>query len=83
MGKKKSRATYVSKGERRSVQKMPDGRSVLERELDATQALARGKRVYETIPNPNPHETNKRFIRVRREPPPRPKSDGGKTRTKQ
>lgn len=66
---KKKRAHQTSKGERRSMQKLDVGRSQLDRELDALSALRKNKRVWETIPNPNPNETAKRFIRVRRENP--------------
>jgi hypothetical protein len=72
MGKKKSRATETSKGERRNVSKSVT--KVLRREYiefnyvdrinNQTEAFRRGKNVVVTIPNPNPNETNKRFIRV-------------------
>ena len=40
------------------------GVSTVEKQLFKLQALAKGKRVMETRPNPNPNETNKPFIRV-------------------
>ena len=40
------------------------GVSAVEKQLFKLQALAKGKRVMETRPNPNPNETNKPFIRV-------------------
>ena len=70
MGKKKSRANQVSKGERNS-----DARNIVkarrrdymqssERMTNQLAAFLRGKNVMLTIPNPNKNETNKRFIRV-------------------
>ena len=35
-----------------------------ERLMNQLKAFRKGKRVMVTIPNPNPNETNKRFIRV-------------------
>lgn len=54
-------ARAVSKKIRNSVRK---DRSVADRYLAQMSAWARGKRTMVTIPNPNPNETNKRFIRV-------------------
>jgi len=65
MGKKKSRAKYVSKGERHAI--APENRvkrDPIKNILDKQEAFSKGKKVYFTIPNPNPNETNKRFIRV-------------------
>jgi len=71
MGKKKSRATETSKGERRSVSKsvtkavrrnyMNNDFARMRNQFDA---FNKGKNVMVTIPNPNTNETNKRFIRV-------------------
>ena len=71
MGKKKSRATQVSKGERNNVNKdvskalrrdyMQNDLARLSNQIDA---FKRGKNVMVTIPNPNTNETNKRFIRI-------------------
>jgi hypothetical protein len=71
MGKKKSRATETSKGERRNVSKSVtkalrreymSGRSA--RVNNQIIAFLKGKNVMLTVPNPNTNETNKRFIRV-------------------
>lgn len=65
MAKKKPRAKYTSKGERRSIATVGgDDRSVLQKDLDKFHAFTKGKKVFMTIENPNPNETNKRFIRV-------------------
>lgn len=64
MGKKVKRKTYVSKGERRNVAYTPDTWSSIERELFKVRALAKGKRVCFTIPNPDKNNTKARFIRV-------------------
>jgi len=71
MGKKKSRATQTSKGERNNVNKdvskslrrdyMQNDLARLNNQIDA---FKRGKNVMVTIPNPNTNETNKRFLRV-------------------
>jgi len=71
MGKKTSRATQTSKGERRSVNKSVT--KALRREYMSScsgrvnnqiTAFLKGKNVMLTVPNPNTNETNKRFIRV-------------------
>ena len=72
MGKKKSGETETSKGERRSVSKSVTKAlrrdyiefNYVDRINNQTEAFRRGKNVVVTIPNPNPNETNKRFIRV-------------------
>jgi len=71
MGKKKSRATETSKGERRSVSKSVTKavrrdymNNDIERIRNQLDAFNNGKNVMLTIPNPNTNETNKRFIRV-------------------
>ena len=70
MGKKKSRATQTSKGERNNVRKdilksMRRERSHLEITYNKLKVFSKGKRVMVTIPNPNAKtESNKPFIRV-------------------
>ena len=66
MGKKRSRATQTSKGERRSVANgLGDDRSEMKKMIDKMDAFRKGKNVMLTIPNPNKNETKKPFIRVR------------------
>jgi len=72
MGKKKSRAKYTSKGQRRSMDTRPlkavrRERHPLRNLLNKIDSFVDGKKVYLTIPNPNPKETNKPYIRVRAE----------------
>ena len=43
------------------------GVSTADRLLNQLDALGKGKRVMETIPNPNTAQTNKPFIRVQKE----------------
>ena len=38
-----------------------------EKLLNRLNALGKGKRVMETIPNPDPAQTNKTFIRIQKE----------------
>ena len=72
MGKKKSRAKQVSKGERRSVnlkvaaaaRKMRDEEQPFRRILDQQAAWKKGKNVVLTVHNPNKTETNKMYIKV-------------------
>ncbi len=70
MGKKKSRATQTSKGERRNVAKwlrkaMKKDISGLSEYANKWEAYSKGKKVMVTIPNPNAKsESNKPFIRV-------------------
>ena len=65
MGKKRSRATQTSKGERRSVANgLGDDRSEMKKMIDKMDAFRKGKNVMLTIPNPNKSETKKPFIRV-------------------
>ena len=71
MGKKKSRATQTSKGERCNVSKSTIKavrRNYMNNDLarmrNQFDAFNKGKNVMVTIPNPNTNETNKRFIRV-------------------
>ena len=70
MGKKKSRATQVSKGITHQ-KKSPilkavrrDYRNSAKRMQNQLEAHMKGKRVVLTIENPNKNETNKPFIRV-------------------
>lgn len=70
MGKKKTRAHQVSKGERRPID--PRWRKEYRREYNGSitqmqnkvDAWLKGKNVMLTIENPNKNETNKKFIRV-------------------
>ena len=71
MGKKKSRSTQTSKGERRSVSKSTTKalrrdykNNDLARMRNQLDAFDKGKNVMVNIPNPNTNETNKRFLRV-------------------
>jgi|TARA_B100001093_G_C26296785_1_gene787657 hypothetical protein len=65
MGKKRSRATQTSKGERRSVANgLGDDRSELKKMIDKMDAFRKGKNVMLTIPNPNKQATREPFIRV-------------------
>jgi hypothetical protein len=65
-GKRSSGTSYVSKGivgttKSRSKQD-PDYPAL--RMMNQLKAYQAGKNVVLTIPNPNPNETNKRFIKV-------------------
>lgn len=66
MGKKVKRKKYSSKGERPNVSNANSFNlwSLLDRALFKAKARAAGKRVCETIPNPDKSKTNARFIRV-------------------
>ena len=65
MGKKRSRASQTSKGERRNVVNgLSDDRTELQRVNDKMRAHVKGKNVMLTIENPNKSETKKPFIRV-------------------
>ena len=65
MGKKKSRASQTSKGERRNVVNgLGDDRSEMEKVNDKMKAFLKGKNVMLTIENPIKSETAKPFIRV-------------------
>jgi len=70
MGKKRSRDTQTSKGQRPNVNKKirndvrRDYMDSLDRSINQMKAYAKGKRVMLTVPNPNKNETNKRFIRI-------------------
>lgn len=68
-GKKSSGVHKTSKGERRNVSVQNSGkserrnRSPLDDALNKQKALAKGKTVVFTIENPDPKQTNKRFIK--------------------
>ena len=70
MGKKKSRATQVSKGQRDSVNKKllnslrRDYVGTMAQRNNQLKAWRAGKNVVLTITNPNSKETNKPFIRA-------------------
>lgn len=69
MGKKKTRAKYVSKGkypvtDKKLSNAVRRDRPETEKFWKQLQAYLKGKRVWLTIPNPNPNETNKRFIKI-------------------
>ena len=69
MGKKKMRSKYVSKGQRVSMspeitKAVARDVTVLDTMMNKLDAYNKGKRVWLTIPNPNPKETKARFIRV-------------------
>ena len=69
MARKKSRAQYRSKGQRRSVSKwvtkaMKKDVPPLVRLRRQREAFNRGKNVMLTIPNPNKQETREPFIRI-------------------
>lgn len=66
MGKKRLRGKYISKGSRRNVatKNCFDTWTILDRAIFKAKALAAGKRVMETIPNPDKENTKARFIRV-------------------
>lgn len=66
MGKKRTRSTTVSKGERRSVaagvKLVRQGRSELEKALNKLKAWRAGKNPWITVPGPSKKEA---FVRVR------------------
>ena len=74
MGKKRSRATQVSKGivnqnpnsntKRISKAQRREYMQSGDRMYNQLLAFMRGKNVMVTVPNPNTNETNKRMIRV-------------------
>ena len=69
MARKKSRAQYTSKGQRRSVSKwvtkaMKKDVPPLVRLSRQREAFNRGKNVMLTIPNPNKQENREPFIRI-------------------
>jgi hypothetical protein len=66
MGKKKSRAQYVSKGivGTTKSRSKSDEDYKSRRAYNQMKAFIAGKNVVLTIPNPNKNETNKPFIKV-------------------
>lgn len=72
MGRKKSRTSQISKGERPSVnqkiangaRKMRDEAQPFRQILDQQAAWKKGKNVVLTVRNPNKNETNKMYIKV-------------------
>jgi len=70
MGKKKSRAHQVSKGERKSVARktllaVRRDRSYSEKISFITKHWAKGENPWITIKNPDKKQTNMKYIRVR------------------
>ena len=68
MARKKSRAQYTSKGERRSVSKwvtksLKRDITPMTRLRNQVEAWKKGKNVVLTVPNPNKNEKAKRFIK--------------------
>lgn len=68
MAKKKQRSKYTSKGQVKNV--ASDVSKAVRNEIDAIDRLinkldawSKGRRTMVTIENPNPNETNKRYIR--------------------
>lgn len=69
MAKNKSKDKQTSAGERPNVNKkilnlVRKDKTFLVKILAKQNAFKSGKKVVLTIPNPNPNETNKRFIRI-------------------
>jgi hypothetical protein len=70
MGKKvRCRSKKTSKGQRQSISRttvrlVRDGRSELDKYLNKLEAWKKGKKGYVTVANPNPHETDRPFIKV-------------------
>lgn len=64
MGKKRLRSKKASKGQRRSVAKMTSHWSLAEKLIFKAEAKKQGKRVCETVPNPNKEDKSRLFIRV-------------------
>ncbi len=66
MGKKVKRKNYTSKGERSNVsaEHKFDVWGPIDRAIFKVKALAAGKRVCFTVPNPDKTNTKARFIRV-------------------
>lgn len=70
MGKKRSRATYSSKSERRSISKstvkaVRREACPITKELNKIRAWKKGQNPWITVANSNTKETAKKFIRVR------------------
>lgn len=71
MGKKKSKAQYTSKGERKGVAKKYQAKNDISQPVESFYANVRrfdayisGRKAYITIPNPNPNNTKERWIKV-------------------
>ena len=67
MGRRSSRESYTSKGERPNVSRRWLKLARKDRDdrlYNQWDAFVKGKKVMLTIANPNTNETNKRFIRV-------------------
>ena len=70
MGKKKTGNKYVSKQtgiktvSRKTQNAVRKDKPASERILNQLKSWAKGRRTMITIANPNPNETNKRFIKV-------------------
>ena len=67
MGRRSTRDSYTSKGERRNVSRRWLKLASKDRDdklYNQWDAFVKGKKVMLTIPNPNKNETNKKFIRV-------------------
>ena len=70
MGKKKSSGThYTSKGVVGTNKQLSNAirrdRSVVDVHMSKFAAFKKGRNVWFTIENPNPQETNKKFIRLK------------------
>ena len=65
---KRARSNYTSKGivgtNKKITKAVARDVPLVQKELNRLDAYLKGKKVYTTIPNPNPNETNKRFVRV-------------------
>lgn len=64
MGKKRTRKKVTSRGLRKNVATKLNLWSPLERALFKVEARNKGKRVCETVRNPDKNNTKERFIRV-------------------
>jgi hypothetical protein len=64
LGRKRIRNKKTSQGLRKNVANKVNLWSPLDRALFKAEARRKGKRVCETIPNPDKNNTKERFIRV-------------------
>jgi hypothetical protein len=69
MAKKSTRAKYTSKGQhsnvaRGTVKAVRKEIDIIDQYLNKLKAWSKGKRTMVTVENPNPNETNKRFIKL-------------------
>ena len=67
--KKRCRSKKISKGQRQSISRttvrlVRDGRTEGDKMHNKLLAWRAGKKGFVTVPNPNPHETDKPFIKV-------------------